>query len=677
LRKLLIITNLLLISFVAIPNPPSEKDSIPNLTTNKDSITNLTAKKELMPNRQTKKDSIPYPIRKITLDNSYRTDTMPIDTSIIKLHIINPAYKNEHSSIFLTRLGYPVMYNNICTRVLNNDLFFPGNLFAPYIQDAKDNFFYDTRAQFSSLTYKNEGAQSNNEEYLQVLHTQNISKKTNIGLFYNLYSAYSKYNIQQATDHALDIFFRYSGNNYLTYNLFYLNSYTTQENGGITFDSAVNYKTGIYDGMEVSLKQASSNFKRIGFNSIHELRLNSIFERENDTSNLTNKDFGSIIYNFNLESSKRTYTDALDPTSKFYHNFYNGTDTANDSIVLNKITNKILLNSPNLSKYLPNLRFSLTDELYYTRIGIPKDSMLYKNNWLVNENPKNSYQSVSFTLDLSQKFRQIWWNFVWDSYFLGQFLGDQSLRLTANTFLNKTKTIECILKASQELKTPGFFYNNYFSNHFIWMNDFGKENIQTFSATALTKKPYFSLSAKYISIKNYTYFGYDSLPAQFNSTMFIYAFRFDNSIDLWKFYIENSIIYQTNHSDYIHVPKLIFYNSTSFNHTIHFFTGGKLYFRLGFDVYYQTEYWPDAYNPAVGAFYLQNKEKSGNYPQVDFHLTVKIKTVSFFFKFAHANANLSYAPNNAGYSGYSSFTAFHYPMLHNVFSLGINWLFYN
>ncbi len=72
-----------------------------------------------------------------------------------------------------------------------------------------------------------------------------------------------------------------------------------------------------------------------------------------------------------------------------------------------------------------------------------------------------------------------------------------------------------------------------------------------------------------------------------------------------------SILYQHqfNNPEYIHVPELIFYNSTTFNHTLHFFTGGKLFFRLGFDVYYQTSYFPDAYNPAVGAFYLQKSTK--------------------------------------------------------------------
>lgn len=81
--------------------------------------------------------------------------------------------------------------------------------------------------------------------------------------------------------------------------------------------------------------------------------------------------------------------------------------------------------------------------------------------------------------------------------------------------------------------------------------------------------------------------------------MYILSFTLNNDINLWKFNIENSILYQKNSSSYINTPEFILYNSTTFNHTIHFFTGGKLFFRLGFDLYYRTKYKPDAYNPAV------------------------------------------------------------------------------
>jgi hypothetical protein len=386
-------------------------------------LTSLTA----IPNPPSKKDSIPYPIRKIVFDYSFRTDSMAFDSSIAKLHILNPAYKDEHSAVSLIRLGYPIMPNNLVLRLKNNDIFLPANIFIPYIQDSKENFFYDTRRQFTSLTYKNEGAQSNNEEYLQVLHTQNLSKKTNIGFYYNLYSAYSKYSIQQASDHALDVFYRHSASNYRTYNLFYFNSFKTQENGGVDSVMKINYKAGTYDGLAVNLPvstQAVSKFKRIGLNSLHEIKLAALFANNNDTTGLPEKDYGSVIYDLNLETNKRTYSDDITEPPLFYKHFYSGSKISNDSIIMNKVSNKILLNSPNLSKYLPNLRFSINNDLYFINKG---DTMLHyndqikKDTFLLTENAKKTYSSTSATLDISQKFSQIWLNFIWDSHFLGNY----------------------------------------------------------------------------------------------------------------------------------------------------------------------------------------------------------------------------------------------------------------
>jgi hypothetical protein len=49
--------------------------------------------------------------------------------------------------------------------------------------------------------------------------------------------------------------------------------------------------------------------------------------------------------------------------------------------------------------------------------------------------------------------------------------------------------------------------------------------------------------------------------------------------------------------------------------------------------------------PSTGAFYIQNTIKAeAAYPRIDFHLTFKVKTVSFYFKYRHkmTNATIKY-----------------------------------
>jgi hypothetical protein len=608
-------------------------------------------------------DSLTYPIKQIYLDYSFRPDSFSIDTSINKLHILNPAFFTEPSNTFLTTLGYPIESNYIVSRLNVNEVFFPAISLLPYLHDSRQNFFYDTKRQFTSLTYKTEGGTSNSEEELRVAHTQNLTKQNNIGLLFDIFSSYSRYNSINGNDYNIKSFYRHSGENFLTYNQIYYNSLKLQENGGISDDNLLDYTIGNNNGISVNLENANSRLKRLGFNSINEFKLKAIFNKKDTTG----KDYGSLFYNFNIEKNKRDYFDN-DENSSFYTHSYINKTASRDSIVLTRLSNKFILNSPGLSKYLPNLRLSLTNDIFFAKNGIYSYVIAYNHN-VVTKNYKNTESSTYASLDISQKFRQIQWNVIWDSYLVGYNAGDQKLKLEATTYINRSKTLGLSVDASQENKTPSFLLDNYFSNHFVWQRTFKRENRENLSATFFIKNPSIKLKTDYTAVSNYVYFGADTLPLQANNTMHILSFRFDNNIDVWKINFENSIIYQKNSSkSYIHVPDLIIYNSTSFFHTFHFFTGGRLFFKLGFDLYYTSLYNPDAYNPSTGTFYLQNIMEEGNYPKVDLHLTIKVKTLSFYIKYSHLNAGLN---------GPREFNALHYPMLPATLSYGINWLFYD
>jgi len=621
-----------------------------------------------------KKDTAKFLMKKILFDSSFRTDTSSLDSSVNNLNIINPAFQDESSNTYLVRLGYPILSNSLVTRIQNNDFFFSANYFKPFILDSYQNTFYETKNPFTNLTYKNLGASSTDkDECLQVIHTQNLRKNLNIGIIYNFLSSYSEINLEKSSDHCLSVFYRYTSKKYLGYSQFYFNSFTLKENGGIINDTLINYKKGNYDA-EVNLNNANSYFKRMGFNTLHEIKLNALFDTKDDTLETHTKDYGSLIYNFNYETNKRTYSDIIyNDTSKFYSHYYNRKDTTKDSIIFNRLTNKILLNSPNLSKYLPNLRLALTNDLYYLKNSVPSDTIIMsKGDTLLRQKKNDFYYNVWSTVDISQEFRHILWNAAWDFYLPGGYsAGDHSIRASANMFLDSAKNIAFSVKASEEMVTPSFYYSRFLSNHIIWKdNHFIREKKQTLSATAFLK-PAISASAEYFSLFNYVYFGRDAKPLQSKTPMVILALSLKSYLTLWKFNFENNITYQNNSNDtsYIHVPSLIFYNSTTFHHIIHFFTGGRLYFRLGFNLYYNNKFYPDAYMPATGAFYIQNKVKTGDYPQIDFHITLKIKTVSFFLKYSHANAGRS--------NSVRQFDALHYPLLPMEFSYGINWLFYD
>jgi hypothetical protein len=627
-----------------------------------------------------KHDSTLFAMKQIDFDASYKTDSSFIDTSTNKLNILNPAFRSEHSFVHLIRVGYPIFSNSFVARNCLSDYFFPSNYFAPYISDGSKNTFYETKKQFTSLTYKHSGSTSDKEEVLEVFHTQNLNKAWNIGLNYNLYSSVSALNYQNSTDYDLNVFTRFTGKTFRNFNQIYFNSLTLEENGGIKYDSLVDYKiSNGYEGVTVNFNNpsiAKTKYRQLGFNSINELKLNSIFINSEDTTEFSKFDFGSLYYNLNLETKKRVYTENFTNLSDtiYYNNFYNNKLSSKDSIKLDRIRNSIMLCSPNLSKYLPNLRFSLTNELFFSTNSVPEDTIKYKyrnvDTIIYNQKAIPFYQNTYITTNVSQKFQNVLWDFDWRMYLLGYQSGDHSVSITAKMFADSARTIGLILKYTEEALTPSFYYNSYFSNHYIWFNSFSREKKQILSAVAAIKDPAISASADYISLADYMYFDNNAMPAQVSSPIYIMAYTLKSRFEFWKFGTENDVTYQVPNTDnYIHVPHLIFYNSTDFKHIFHFFTGGKLFSKIGFDSYYHTSYNQDAYMPATGAFYLQNKIKEGNNFQVDFHITMKIKSVSFYFKYSHANSGF--------YNDVRQFTATHYPMLPATFSYGINWLFYD
>jgi hypothetical protein len=623
----------------------------------------------VLSNEPLKKDSIIYPIRIINFDNSFRTDTTAIDTNISKLHILNLNIFNDISYTYLTRSGYPVISNNIKTRLGLNDYFFPANYLYPYIQDEKATIFYSTKRFYSSLTYKFAGAINNKEEFLQVIHTRGLSDHTNIGLHYNLFSNNSKNDLQQTNDHSLNVFFRNSGKKYLSYYQLYYNSFSFSETGGVSADSLIEYNSDIINS-KVNLKNTSSKFIRFGFNSNHELKINQLFNNIIDTVNDVEKDYGSIIYKISLETNKKSYYEKDSNVSFYNKHYYSKNDLLNDSIILDKLTNKILLNSPQLIKYLPNLRLSATNVIYNSFHGRVTDTVYFNN--AVNKQWQ-SYDQTWITTDVSQKIGKFWLNFVWDTYILGYGLGDQSLRAIARLYADSAKTMSLEIIAGSDFRKPSFLLNSIYSNHYIWNkgDSLNRVKKQELSGLLSLNNLNTSVSASYYIYSDMVYFT-SSGVSQTHENLHIFNLTAKNKVYFWKFSTENVFTYQEFNEKYFHLPKVIFYNSTEFQHTFKFSTGGRLYSKLGVDFKYQTKYKPDTYIPALGVFALSNESDNliywaGNYPVVDVHLSFKVKNVSFYIKYSHLNSFYSVR----------AFNAAHYYMLPATLSYGINWLFYD
>ena len=107
--------------------------------------------------------------------------------------------------------------------------------------------------------------------------------------------------------------------------------------------------------------------------------------------------------------------------------------------------------------------------------------------------------------------------------------------------------------------------------------------------------------------------------------------RKDFSVGNWAY--NSRLVYQfIEESQPIRVPELTIYQSVSISNWLF---KKALFVKLGFDAYYNTAYYADAYSPALASFYIQNQKKIGHYPYLDFFACFRIKKARLFFLISH------------------------------------------
>ena len=86
--------------------------------------------------------------------------------------------------------------------------------------------------------------------------------------------------------------------------------------------------------------------------------------------------------------------------------------------------------------------------------------------------------------------------------------------------------------------------------------------------------------------------------------------------------------------------------------------------RTGFNVSFTTDYYGYEFMPGISQFYVQSKKKIGNYPYIDFFISLHLKRAQIFFKWEHLNA---------GMMSYDYLLTPTTPALDRSFKFGVSW----
>ena len=218
-----------------------------------------------------------------------------------------------------------------------------------------------------------------------------------------------------------------------------------------------------------------------------------------------------------------------------------------------------------------------------------------------------------------------------------------------------------------ELRSPGYWHENLFSNHYVWFNSFDKESETRFEVNFSVPDIALEIGAWQGVMTNMIYYGNDSRVAQNPGTVSLTSLYARKDFRFAGFHLDHRALVQISSDEHVlPVPTFSAYLSYYYEFWV---VRDVLRVQVGLDGRFNTAYYAPGYNPALSAFYNQREVKIGNYPYLDAFVSAKWKRMRILLKLQHLNQNLF---GNGEY-----FQVARYPLNPRMFKFGISWSFYD
>ena len=584
-----------------------------------------------------------------------------IDTSLYLNHLYIPGQDNLVTQTYLGNLGSPIETDDFFSRNHFAPFLF-SRYYTPYLHETFSHKQYNVRTPLTRLYYENGGKRKSAEQILRVLHTQNVNRFFNVGIEYDYYNTKGIYDNQLTKNNAFSAFASYYRNKFsaqATFSYFYIRN---QENGGVTNDSFIADTVLEPELVPFTLQNSSTEFRQRSFASVVSYDILSFNKKkilEDGKDTLITLPLLTAKYLFDASRFTRVYSD-VDDTTSFYKNYYISDENTHDSVYRVDYTNTLLFEVPQIAKYpgIPGLRFwasnSAGNYWYFNQgdyIYDRKNKSLTTNNIGIGVYSHSDYLSYAGAARL---------------YLSGYRSSDKEMR--GSLLISPWKSTDLpYIKGEVILvdREPDIFIKNYFSNNFMWSNNFEKEKWLMMKGTFGADKINLSIGYNVAYISNYIYFNLEGVPAQ-ASDLTVTSAYVKKTFRLGGLSITGKVLWQAYTNDnVISLPKFSGFGAIYYEYPL---VKNVLTGQLGISAFYRTKFYADAYNPATGQYYQQRDKKIGNYPFVDIFANFRWKRTILFVKYEHANQGM---PNN------EFFTALHYPANQKVLKFGVSWMFYD
>ena len=621
---------------------------------------------------------------------------VPVDTLQHDFQNTNDTGGPTGHYTYLGNLGSPRISHVFFERKDPEQFFF----LDPYdftVVEPEDVVYTNTKSPFTNLTYYKQGGSSDGEERFKAYFAVNANKRLGFGFNIDYVYGRGKYMNQSTALFNGNLFAYYLGDKYNMHFSFINDNLKVAENGGIVDDRYVTRPLDMAEGGKVYANdEIPTNLSQVwnhntGYHAFLTHRYNVGFYRENPDAKVNTEIFvpvTSFLHTVKVDINRRKYIsyDEAQNQQYFQNNYL--TDVQRDETEQLAVKNTIGISlregfnkwaKAGLTAFLSHeyRRFTMTDTLARTPgQRIPTDyveNTISAGGQLIKEQGQTLHYNVMGEIALVGEDA---------GQFQIQGKGDLNFRLFSDTVR---------LEANAYIKNlnPIFYYRHFHSKHYWWdNNDLSKIMRTRIEGKLSVDRWKTQLKAGVENIKNYTYLDNTSVKytetssgkevttykndvavKQNSGNIQVFSAALRQDFKLGIFHLDNEITYQkSSNQDVLPLPELTLYH----NLYIKFGLAKKvLQIEMGADVRYFTQYYAPDYAPAIGQFYLQNKEtryKLGGYPLLNGYINLHLKRTRIFI----AMYNLIQGQGEKSY-----FLAPHYPLNPRLLKFGLSWNFFD
>ena len=633
-----------------------------------------------------------------------------------------PFYREDVNASWLGVAGSPVqLYDWFKRHETDNAVFYSPYQIYSYTPENLPQF--NTKTPYTELAYYGTlfANKEKEESNIRIRTTQNITPELNILLEYHRYGSNGMLKREDTDTRTVVMAANYTGKKYLMHTGYIYDRIERSENGGLVDSKWI--RDTVVDSREIDiyLRDAGNKLKRntlfldqtyrIPFTFLDkEVRAQRKAEKRErfvrdsimasgdsvaikaymaaaeaktamelakadslaaDTLAMS-KDITTAFIGHSSEYSvfRKTYTDNItdDLGKQFYNDrFYINPTTSMDSLRVMRLENRffIRLQPWKDDGIVSKLDVGLGDKLanYYT--FKPSDYIQGSSNVIQN--------SVYFYAGARGQYRKyLEWNAFGKYNFLGyeinDFLVNADMTFKAYPFRkDRQSPLELNARFETSLKEPDYYQQHLYTNHFKWDNDFSKISTTKVEASILVPRWKLAASFNYALLSNNIYYDTLGMVRQNTKPMSVMTASVRKDFQLWKFHFDhNALLQLSSNSEVMPLPLLALNLRYYFEMDV---VKDAMKMQIGANGTFTTNWYAPAYNPVLGVFHNQNKEKYGNCPYIDMFVNVQWKNVSVFLKIV--NMNMGWPNESADY-----FTAAGYIAPQRAFKLGITWPFH-